>query len=212
MHYKCLWSCCITPSGRQRAEETKCSFHFPPLPFSTAATSGREVFKASEKKVNLQQVFQSSGTFQWLRQPLRYYKGNVPQVTQSWAVSALHSTGMTSAHKYNRRKKKTWTKTEEDLLKSSYLQMTLLLFPYRHHSSCLFDWVINLLCFAYAERNTQPWRNLSSMKNHDGPTESLTKPYKWQQYLWQQAIQIWSLELLVKILCKATQFIVSLNI
>lgn len=110
------------------------------------------------------------------------------------------------------KEKKTWTKTEEDLLKSSYLQMTLLLFPYRHHSSCLFDWVINLLCFAYAERNTQSWRNLSSVKNHDGPTESLTKPYKWQQYLWQQAIQIWSLELLVKILCKATQFIVSLNI
>lgn len=50
MNYKCLWSFHITPSGRQRAEETKCSFHFPPLPFSTAATSGREVFKASEKR------------------------------------------------------------------------------------------------------------------------------------------------------------------
>lgn len=115
MHYKCLWSCCITRSGRQRAEETKRSFHFPPLPFSTAATSGREVFKASEKKVNLQQVFQSSGTFQWPRQPLRYYKGIVPLVTQSWAVSVLHSTGMTSGHKYNRGEKK-----REQRLKRNY--------------------------------------------------------------------------------------------
>lgn len=155
VNHRCSWFCCITPSGQ---EQKKMSTIFTPHPFHfpTAATAEGRFFEKYRKTSTAS--FSKHWCFMMPQaiQSLKCSKGNIPPVTQSWAVS-LHCAGMTVyVSKYNKVKKHANNDWKCNWISRDPFQ------PQQFHDSVSLSWI----------------------KIQDRLQESLAKLYKWQRHLW----------------------------